>query len=142
MKILFSRRGITALLVVGVLATTFASAATAGGGRGHARRFGAWTQVMQSSCDPRVALGFDSYSRRDERPAFRADVSWQSGRGDGCAVVSHPPHRWYDGRLYCAGQNADGSWRSNVYRCEDDYGRKKVNLQGWDPRCEPQPPCN
>ena len=140
MKIHFSRRVLTALLLLGVLAAAFASTASAGNAYG--RRSHAWFQVVRPAYDDRVAYRLDPYAR----PAFQAGVSFGDGRqfsrGAECAVVNHPPHRWYDGRLYCAGQNADGSWRNPAYRCEDDFGRKKVNLAGWDPRCEPAPPCN
>ncbi len=145
MKILFSRRVLGALLMLGVLTAAISSTAMAGNGYrygngygygigyeygngyGHARR--SWLPIV-----------------RTERVAFVGDFGWRGGRsaprGAECAVVNHPPHRWFDGRLYCAGQNPDGSWRNPAYRCEDDFGRKKVDLPGWNPRCEPAPPCN
>jgi len=129
MKTHFSKRVLVALLMLGVLAAAFASTALAGNACGHARRAGV-----------RFSLG------RVDGFAFAGDFGYRSRRpaprGEACAVTNHPPHYWYDGRLYCAGQNADGSWRNPAYRCEDDYGRKKVNLPWWDPHCEPPPPCD
>lgn len=105
-----------------------------------------------------AVAGSRSGNRRSHAPAkLSASISWRSGdivpigfggvaihgrrlvsarpvREEAC-VVEHEPHVWYDGRLWCSGKNADGSWRG-PWHCEDEYGRKKVNLASFDPGCE------
>lgn len=60
--------------------------------------------------------------------------SWNSGpvnewrsRGSQRGWNDHSAHRWHGGTLYCGGRTSDGRWR-NEHRCEDAYGRKKVDL--------------
>ena len=131
MKHWVPKRRWAALLVVGMSAASLVTTALAGNAYGH-RRF------------------------RSDAPGISASFSWRSGgyrpavfggyavrtfgydarpvREENCAV-NHPPHAWFDGRLWCSGKNADGSWRG-PWHCEDDWGRKKVNLPGFDPSCE------
>lgn len=148
MKHLIPKRRWAALLMMGVTLATVASAAMAGGDYYGNRR---WRD--RASCDaPRVSASF-SWRSGDIRPigfggvAFRErgydDRGYDRGRGyygarfshDEACAVDHPPHSWYDGRLWCSGKNADGSWRG-PWHCEDEYGRKKVNLASFDPACE------
>ena len=79
-------------------------------------------------------------------PAAQAGSSWNGGyaypvqrdygsrrdRGydSRACQTSHPAHRFFDGRLYCAGKDANGCWVSDA-RCEDGYGHKLVNDPGF-----------
>ena len=130
------KRRWSALLMMGVTLVSVASAAVAGGGYGHRR----WRAA--SSCEaPRVSASF-SWRSGDIRPIAyggfavrdRGYYAARPMREEACAV-DHPAHAWYDGRLWCSGKNADGSWRG-PWHCEDEYGRKKVNLPSFDPGCE------
>lgn len=66
---------------------------------------------------------------------FRGD--WRSYRQPRVrrqvAFAQHPAHRWHENRYYCGGKDGHGHWRS-ADRCEDEYGRKKVDQIGrrWD----------
>ena len=137
-----------AVAVLVLILASVASAAFAGGDfYGHRPWRG------DASCEtPRVSASF-SWRSGDIRPigfgavAFRergyGDRAYDGGRGfygarssrDEACAVDHPPHAWYDGRLWCSGKNADGSWRG-PWHCEDQFGRKKVNLASFDPGCE------
>ena len=137
MKHLIPKRGWAALLILGVTLASIASTAVAGGSHGHRR----WRAV--ASCEaPRVSASFSWRSGRDFRPTVFGDAepgrcgydAARPVREEACSV-SHLPHVWFDGRLWCSGKNADGSWRG-PWHCEDEYGRKKVNLVGFDPSCE------
>ena len=146
MKHLIPKRRWAALLVMGVTLASVASAAFAGGDYGHRR-----SRAVASCETPRVSASF-SWRSGDIRPIGFGDVGFRergydrgydggrgyygvrASRGEACAV-NHPPHSWYDGRLWCSGKNADGSWRG-PWHCEDQFGRKKVNLASFDPGCE------
>ena len=146
MKHLIPKRRWAALLILGVTLASVASAAVAGGYYGQRRsRAGA-------SCEtPRVSASFSWRSGGgDFRPAVFGgyavrDRGYDRGYGRGyyasgpvreeACSVSHPPHAWFNNQLWCSGKNADGSWRG-PWHCEDEFGRKKVNLVGFDPNCE------
>ena len=82
-------------------------------------------------------------------PAAQAGSNWNggyaypepgdygSGRGGGygqhARQTSHPAHRFFDGRLYCAGKDANGCWVGDA-RCED--------AAGLYPRCASSAWCN
>lgn len=135
MNHLIPRRRWAALLILGVTLASVASAAVAGGNYGHRRS-------RDASCDaPRVSASF-SWRSGDFRPAVfngyavrdRGYYAARPVREEACAV-NHPPHAWFNDQLWCSGKNADGSWRG-PWHCEDEFGRKKVNLASFDPNCE------
>ncbi len=135
MKHLIPKRRWAALLILGVTLASVASAAVAGGSYGHRR----W-RAEQSCETPRVSASL-SWRGGDFRPAFAGFAVRDRGyfaarpvREEACAV-NHPPHAWFNNQLWCSGKNADGSWRG-PWHCEDAYGRKKVDLVGFDPSCE------
>lgn len=141
MKHLIPKRRWAALLMMTLTLASVASAALAGGYSGGRRARGV------ASCEtPRVSASFSWRSGGDYRPAVFGgyavrDRGYDRGysasgpvREEACSV-SHPPHAWFNNQLWCSGKNADGSWRG-PWHCEDEYGRKKVNLAGFDPDCE------
>jgi hypothetical protein len=131
MKHLIPRRRWAALLIVGATAASLATTAVAGNAYGHRRT---------RSAAPRISASFSWQSGGLRPVAFGRFAVRDRGdsprpvRDEACAV-DHQPHVWYDGRLWCSGKNADGSWRG-PWHCEDDWGRKKVNLPGFDGSCE------
>jgi len=149
MKILIPKRRWSTLLMLGVTLASLASAAVAGGSYGSN---GGRRGRAAARCEaPRVSAsfswrsgdfrsaGFGDYGGRsrgydDYGGRSRGYVAARPMREEACAV-DHLPHVWYDGRLWCSGKNADGSWRG-PWHCEDEYGRKKVNLPSFDPGCE------
>lgn len=139
MKNLIPKRRWSTLLMLGVTLASVASAAVAGGSYGSYR--GRHARAASSCEAPRVSASF-SWRSGDFRSAGyggydmrgRGYMAARPVREEACAV-DHPAHAWYDGRLWCSGKNADGSWRG-PWHCEDEYGRKKVNLASFDPGCE------
>jgi len=109
MKSLFRYRRLAATIAIGLIAATgIASAAEAGG---------------------RYRNGSRSWNGgyRQESWGYRqSGGSW----GGNAQCSDHPPHRFFDGRMYCSGKNADGSWRG-PQRCEDECGHKLVNDPRW-----------
>lgn len=117
MKIQFRYRRLAAMVAIGLItATALASAAEAGGRyRGGSYSYG--NDYRQQS------WGYD----RNGGPAYRRS---EGGWGGNSQCSNHPPHYFFDGRLYCSGKNPDGSWRGPE-RCEDDCGRKLVDNRQW-----------
>jgi hypothetical protein len=135
MNHLIPKRRWAALLILGIAVSSIASAAFAGGYRSHAGpRVSASFAFRTGDVRP---IGFGGIVVRDRGGSSGRDRGWYSARRvrDEACAVDHPAHAWFDGRLWCSGKNADGSWRG-PWHCEDDYGRKKVNLASFDPNCE------
>ncbi|MEO5617083.1 MAG: hypothetical protein ABIS67_04880 [Candidatus Eisenbacteria bacterium] len=147
-QLLFRR--VAAVLMLGAIATVFvAPMAAAGHGRGPAQSgysyVDPYCEVRYTSLDRYQShlrgCGHPNVVRVMERDRCVREMAWRNGdwaeyRGDwrsygsrGGGWSDHPAHRWFDGRLPCGGKFADGRWR-NSNRCEDQYGRKKVNQMG------------
>ena len=116
MKIQFRYRRLAATIAIGLIAATgIASAAEAS----HRYRG-----------DSRSRVGYRQenwgYARTGGFDYRQGGGGW--GGNQQCS--DHPPHRFFDGRMYCSGKYPDGSWRGPE-RCEDECGHKLVNDRRW-----------
>ena len=118
------RRLFGALMLVALTASLTVPAAEAGGRGKRGKRHSARVEWRGDACGPRE-------SQWGARVEYRnTGGSWDRGGRGGACQTSHAAHRFFDGRMFCAGTTADGYWKSDQ-RCEDDWGHRLVDNPEW-----------